>query len=1253
MKKLIIAATALALMMPSPILALEENGIEEPMQEEIEMSTSEVETHREIPDGLSEEEFIFFQSYFKFRFFDVTTNEFVDHFSYRPEWGSKEDVAYPVTSESYQLSFPLEILKNYTFTNALPDLNESQFTMDHSENDILESDIIIEVIPREKDSKVNVLNSNLPIILSYTYTYKNPLEDCEYDVEKQITFSSGQEVGLALENSTVTIDSNLFETALAFQNPTIPYKLDTNTFDSEKLLPIKAGDQTLFYYLEVSLREGTYEEIESSTKNIRFVQKDDKYGKFVDCTIPFNILCPEKPQGKTFTLNNEDAQRISDYINQNDLLSYNLWDYLFSFEVVNPSKTYDISASEYIIEADAKIACDKESSITTFLTIEDRPDLKDTLDADAHYLTGVENLTDDNLYLSMDKLQNFVKELYADFTIDTDKLSSFDFNTPQPLWSHYNEKLDHFNFNFEIPLKPLSDETRDNTEFALRFYDDVLDRNVGVTDEVLWDGCVGSRPWKDWFKDSSLVGDTLTSDNIDQAILKKLPEEFKISDPNFELSFYSFGNAKIDVESKTGYFMDQVTIEDWGESLDGERRFFLYLHGYEIWNYDVDLSYSTSGKLIGTFTGKDGFSGTKVYEFTDDLIYVIRFSTPSPYGWTNPIKDLVLEETNGTLIPAVSDYLKQIPDGYSYASKPTELAISDFTQPVYGNRRQRRTEIEMVETPKNVQWKFDDQDVKILIPYVTSDRKFGTLSFSKSDLNSDLKTISKDKINSKLLGYEYAHDIDLSQYSSTAEVVGYKNGNSFSALEYKLKDSITVDTKSTSNTTPNENKVSVSLAGGKIEVDLTHFETSENSFKVNTANLKTALEDAIKEIAQKVIEEIKPILPSLPSQPDGSDSKVDFLPDYVLIVPAFEDHELTSTDLDISKGSTESDSEIKVAVKENSYIRLRFVNTPKVESAQVRSMALPKVMSLSLNEERTTENSEISLFSFMSDLVEVKSETSTLEATDFAIVSVNKVTTDNQLTADTIKSYLTEQNIGKEFNEDFEEYFKTIDFNQPQSFSMINPETGYLEIQVPVVGEVTSLPEETPTPEDPEPVTPSNPSTGGGGGGGSKPTPKPEETKPEAPEETIPSTSTSVGKKVLFRFYNTLTGEHFFTSDEKEKNDLLANSAWKAEGHGWTTPEHSDYPIYRLCNPNNGDHHYTLDKNEYDTLQTLGWVGEGVGLYSAGETEEGIVQLYRLYNPNEKGAGAHHYTADENEKDTLVKLGWNYEGIAWHGLEQE
>jgi hypothetical protein len=43
------------------------------------------------------------------------------------------------------------------------------------------------------------------------------------------------------------------------------------------------------------------------------------------------------------------------------------------------------------------------------------------------------------------------------------------------------------------------------------------------------------------------------------------------------------------------------------------------------------------------------------------------------------------------------------------------------------------------------------------------------------------------------------------------------------------------------------------------------------------------------------------------------------------------------------------------------------------------------------------------------------------------------------------------------------------------------------------------------------------------------------------------------------------------------------------------------------------------------------------------------VPLWRQYNPNAI-AGAHNYTTSEVERDYLVSVGWNHEGIGWYAV---
>lgn len=129
----------------------------------------------------------------------------------------------------------------------------------------------------------------------------------------------------------------------------------------------------------------------------------------------------------------------------------------------------------------------------------------------------------------------------------------------------------------------------------------------------------------------------------------------------------------------------------------------------------------------------------------------------------------------------------------------------------------------------------------------------------------------------------------------------------------------------------------------------------------------------------------------------------------------------------------------------------------------------------------------------------------------------------------------------------------------------------------------------------------------------------------------------------MYRLYNPNSGEHFYTKTVSER-DHLRSVGWRYEGIGWQAPTNGN-PVYRLYNPNAGDHHYTLLVSERDHLKKVGWRDEGISWYSPNSG----IPLYRLYNPNAK-AGSHHYTPITSERDNLKKAGWRYEGIAWYAV---
>ena len=136
----------------------------------------------------------------------------------------------------------------------------------------------------------------------------------------------------------------------------------------------------------------------------------------------------------------------------------------------------------------------------------------------------------------------------------------------------------------------------------------------------------------------------------------------------------------------------------------------------------------------------------------------------------------------------------------------------------------------------------------------------------------------------------------------------------------------------------------------------------------------------------------------------------------------------------------------------------------------------------------------------------------------------------------------------------------------------------------------------------------------------------------------------------MYRLYNPNSGEHFYTANVGEKNHL-ANIGWIYEGIGWIAPKTSDYPVYRLYNGNGGEHHYTMNKAEKDMLVRAGWKYEGIGWYSADPKDSNSIPLLREYNPN-AFANNHNYTTSKPEHNWLISLGWKDEGKAWYALNK-
>ncbi len=192
-----------------------------------------------------------------------------------------------------------------------------------------------------------------------------------------------------------------------------------------------------------------------------------------------------------------------------------------------------------------------------------------------------------------------------------------------------------------------------------------------------------------------------------------------------------------------------------------------------------------------------------------------------------------------------------------------------------------------------------------------------------------------------------------------------------------------------------------------------------------------------------------------------------------------------------------------------------------------------------------------------------------------------------------------------------------------------------------------------PTPADPaaDPapaagdVAPSDPSAPADPAAATTPAGPAADPAPRADDPTTPDSAATPAPAVqnMYRLYNPNSGEHFYTASLGEAK-RVAEAGWRWEGIGWVAPASSGTPVYRLYNPNAGDHHYTTSAGERDHLVSLGWRYEGIGWYS---DESDALPVYRQYNPNAK-AGAHNFTQNRYEDQALARAGWKSEGIGWY-----
>jgi lysyl endopeptidase len=145
------------------------------------------------------------------------------------------------------------------------------------------------------------------------------------------------------------------------------------------------------------------------------------------------------------------------------------------------------------------------------------------------------------------------------------------------------------------------------------------------------------------------------------------------------------------------------------------------------------------------------------------------------------------------------------------------------------------------------------------------------------------------------------------------------------------------------------------------------------------------------------------------------------------------------------------------------------------------------------------------------------------------------------------------------------------------------------------------------------------------------------------------------GYKMVFRFFNTSNGAHFFTATVDERDSVrstLPNLSYEAPVFSVASAPGSGLsPVYRFYNTRNGAHFYTMDESERANVQaTAPWYTlEGVAWYArpASNPGNGSIPVYRFFV---KSLGTHLYTIDASERDSIIanlSANYTYEGIAY------
>jgi len=141
----------------------------------------------------------------------------------------------------------------------------------------------------------------------------------------------------------------------------------------------------------------------------------------------------------------------------------------------------------------------------------------------------------------------------------------------------------------------------------------------------------------------------------------------------------------------------------------------------------------------------------------------------------------------------------------------------------------------------------------------------------------------------------------------------------------------------------------------------------------------------------------------------------------------------------------------------------------------------------------------------------------------------------------------------------------------------------------------------------------------------------------------------------IYRFWSNRGQHHFYTANDNELTNVVNNystNVWKYEKaayNAFTTQQTNTIPLYRFWSDNYQGHFYTSNETEKNKIiaSNPNWRYEQIAYYVYGSGYTGpSTPVYRFWSDNYRG---HFYTSNETEMNNVKNNNpnWRYEGVAF------